>query len=53
MLSIVATETSALTVISVPGLGARGRKRIEEKLNWDIEKRELIKAYEAALEDQR
>jgi glycosyltransferase involved in cell wall biosynthesis len=30
-------------------LGARARKRIEEKLNWDIEKRELLKAYETAL----
>jgi glycosyltransferase involved in cell wall biosynthesis len=34
-------------------LGARGRRRIEEKLNWDIEKRELLKAYETALEGQR
>lgn len=34
-------------------LGARGRKRIEESLNWDIEKRELLKAYETALDDQR
>ena len=33
-------------------LGARGRKRIEESLNWDIEKRELLKAYETALSDQ-
>lgn len=32
-------------------LGARARKRIEEKLNWDIEKQELLKAYETALED--
>ncbi len=30
-------------------LGARGRKRIEESLNWDIEKHELLKAYETAL----
>jgi glycosyltransferase involved in cell wall biosynthesis len=30
-------------------LGARGRKRIEEKLNWDNEKRALLEAYEAAL----
>jgi glycosyltransferase involved in cell wall biosynthesis len=34
-------------------LGARGRKRIEESLNWDIEKRALLKAYETALEDRR
>ena len=34
-------------------LGARARKRIEESLNWDIEKRELLKAYETALDDQR
>jgi glycosyltransferase involved in cell wall biosynthesis len=32
-------------------LGARARKRIEESLNWDIEKRELLKAYEMALGD--
>ncbi len=32
-------------------LGARARKRIEEKLNWDIEKSELLKAYETALKD--
>jgi len=32
-------------------LGSRGRKRIEESLNWDIEKRQLLKAYETALED--
>jgi len=30
-------------------LGARGRKRIEQSLNWDIEKRALLKAYETAL----
>jgi glycosyltransferase involved in cell wall biosynthesis len=30
-------------------LGARGRKRIEEKLNWDNEKRALLDAYAAAL----
>ena len=34
-------------------LGARGRKRIEESLNWDIEKRQLLKAYETALDDRR
>jgi glycosyltransferase involved in cell wall biosynthesis len=30
-------------------LGARGRKLIEEKLNWENEKRALLEAYEAAL----
>ena len=30
-------------------LGARGRKRIEEKPNWDNEKRALLEAYAAAL----
>ncbi|MFZ0961603.1 MAG: glycosyltransferase family 4 protein [Terriglobia bacterium] len=30
-------------------LGARGRKRIEEMLNWDNEKRALLAAYAAAL----
>ncbi|MGD1100612.1 MAG: glycosyltransferase family 4 protein, partial [Terriglobia bacterium] len=30
-------------------LGARGRKRIEERLNWDNEKRALLEAYAAAL----
>jgi len=30
-------------------LGARGRKRIEEELNWDMEKKALLAAYEAAL----
>lgn len=34
-------------------LGARARKRIEESLNWEIEKRELLKAYETALGDRR
>jgi glycosyltransferase involved in cell wall biosynthesis len=34
-------------------LGARARKRIEESLNWDIEKRQLLNAYETALGDQR
>ena len=34
-------------------LGARARKRIEESLNWDIEKQELLKAYERALDDRR
>ena len=32
-------------------LGARARKRIEESLNWDIEKRELLRAYKTALGD--
>ena len=30
-------------------LGARGRKRIEEQLNWDLEKESLLAAYELAL----
>ena len=33
-------------------LGARGRKRIEQLLNWDIEKRALLKAYATALENR-
>jgi glycosyltransferase involved in cell wall biosynthesis len=32
-------------------LGGRGRKRIEEKLNWDNEKRTFLQAYEAILKD--
>jgi glycosyltransferase involved in cell wall biosynthesis len=32
-------------------LGARGRKRIEEVLNWDIEKKALLEAYATALKD--
>ncbi len=32
-------------------LGARGRQRIEEKLNWDNEKRAILEAYAAALRD--
>jgi glycosyltransferase involved in cell wall biosynthesis len=32
-------------------LGARGRKRIEERLNWENEKRTYLQAYEAILED--
>jgi len=32
-------------------LGARGRKRIEEKLNWENEKPALLAAYAAALND--
>jgi glycosyltransferase involved in cell wall biosynthesis len=31
-------------------LGACGRKRIEESLNWETEKRSLIKAYDMALQ---
>lgn len=31
-------------------IGSCGRKRIEERLNWNIEKQELLRAYEAALE---
>jgi len=30
-------------------LGARGRRRVEESLNWEIEKRSLLAAYAAAL----
>ena len=30
-------------------LGARARKRIEEKLNWNSEKRALLEAYATAL----
>ncbi|HXW13199.1 MAG TPA: glycosyltransferase family 4 protein [Terriglobia bacterium] len=30
-------------------LGTRARKRIEEKLNWEMEKRELLQAYATAL----
>jgi glycosyltransferase involved in cell wall biosynthesis len=31
-------------------LGSLGRRRIEEHLNWNIEKKELLRAYECALE---
>jgi glycosyltransferase involved in cell wall biosynthesis len=31
-------------------LGQRGRKRIERSFNWETDKRELIKAYEMALD---
>ncbi len=31
------------------GLGARARRRIEETLNWEIEKRALLEAYATAL----
>jgi glycosyltransferase involved in cell wall biosynthesis len=30
-------------------LGARGRKRIEEGLNWETERKALLAAYAAAL----
>lgn len=30
-------------------LGARGRRRIEEALNWEVEKKALLEAYDAAL----
>jgi glycosyltransferase involved in cell wall biosynthesis len=32
-------------------MGRLGRRRIEEQLNWDIDKKELLRAYEAALQD--
>ena len=31
-------------------LGANGRRRIEEKLNWEVEKVSLIRAYDTALQ---
>jgi glycosyltransferase involved in cell wall biosynthesis len=31
-------------------LGECGRKRIEEKLNWEVERKSLLQAYDAALE---
>ena len=31
-------------------LGVRGRKRVEDRLNWDVEKTVLIEAYERALQ---
>ena len=34
-------------------LGAKGRKRIEEGLNWEVEKVSLIRAYEMALQSGR
>jgi glycosyltransferase involved in cell wall biosynthesis len=33
-------------------LGAYGRKQIEERLNWDVEKASLIRAYDTALASQ-
>jgi glycosyltransferase involved in cell wall biosynthesis len=33
-------------------LGARGRKRIEERLNWKMEQAALLAAYEAALDSR-
>jgi glycosyltransferase involved in cell wall biosynthesis len=32
-------------------MGAAGRMKIEKELNWDLEKKSLIKAYEAALQN--
>lgn len=34
-------------------LGSKGRRRIEEELNWDVEKKQLLRAYEAALAPKR
>ena len=34
-------------------LGECGRKRIEEKLNWEVERKSLLQAYEAALQSDR
>jgi glycosyltransferase involved in cell wall biosynthesis len=34
-------------------LGALGRKRIEENFNWEAEKVTLLRAYSAALQDNR
>jgi glycosyltransferase involved in cell wall biosynthesis len=34
-------------------LGARGRRRIEESLNWEIEKPALLAAYQAAQKEFR
>lgn len=34
-------------------LGEIGRRRVEEKLNWDVEKVSLIRAYETALQSGR
>ena len=31
-------------------LGECGRKRIEERLNWEVEKKSLLEAYDAALQ---
>jgi glycosyltransferase involved in cell wall biosynthesis len=31
-------------------LGEHGRKRIEERLNWEVEKTSLIRAYNTALQ---
>jgi glycosyltransferase involved in cell wall biosynthesis len=31
-------------------LGSIGRKRVEEKLNWNIEKKSLLEAYQAAMQ---
>jgi glycosyltransferase involved in cell wall biosynthesis len=34
-------------------LGASGRRRIEEKLNWEVERKSLLQAYDAALQPDR
>jgi glycosyltransferase involved in cell wall biosynthesis len=34
-------------------LGARGRKRVEESLNWEAEERSLLAAYELALKSPK
>jgi glycosyltransferase involved in cell wall biosynthesis len=34
-------------------LGEHGRKRIEEKLNWEVERKSLLQAYDAALQPDR
>jgi glycosyltransferase involved in cell wall biosynthesis len=34
-------------------LGECGRKRIEEKLNWDVEKKSLVQAYDTTLQIDR
>jgi glycosyltransferase involved in cell wall biosynthesis len=33
-------------------LGSSGRKRIEEKLNWEVERKSLLQAYGAALQSE-
>lgn len=34
-------------------LGDRGRRRIEEELNWNVEKEKLLQAYRLALQSER
>ena len=34
-------------------LGECGRRRIEEKLNWEVERKSLLQAYDAALQSDR